>query len=183
MKKFMMVVAAGLMLTTPGVVAAQDSGFALNVRGGLNVPTFGISDVAETGPGFGFGIQFPLGETLFARANADFGMHDIVGASDAEVDVQHFIAGVGLPIMMPTDGSRWLVSVNAGAGAMRFSPEGGDGNTYFAINVGGEIEYLVSDRVSLLLSPQGDIGFVDEDLFGTSTAWIWPFTAGAKIRF
>lgn len=183
MKKILMMVVAGATFAVPGVGVAQESGIALNVRGGFNVPTFGISDVAETGPGFGFGVQFPLGETLFARANADFGMHDIVGTADAEVDVQHFIAGVGLPLVMPEDGSRWLVSVNAGAGAMRFSPEGGEGNTYFAINVGGEIEYLVSDRVSLLLSPQGDIGFVDEDLFGTSTAWIWPFTAGAKIRF
>lgn len=182
MRKLLMMVMAGAVLATPGAAGAQESGIALSVRGGVNVPTFGISDVAETGPGFGFGLQFPLGETLFARANADFGMHDIVG-STAEVDVQHFIAGVGFPVVMPSDDSRWLVSVNAGAGAMRFSPDGGESNTYFAINVGGEIEYLVSDRVSLLLSPQGDIGFVDEDLFGTSTAWIWPFTAGAKIRF
>ena len=55
------------LLFTPTVLAAQERSVAVSVRGGLNVPTFDITDIAETGPGFGFGFQAPLGERLFAR--------------------------------------------------------------------------------------------------------------------
>lgn len=181
MKKWYIALAA--LFLVPGSALAQSNDFALNARGGINVPTFGISDVAESGFGFGFGVQVPVGERLFARANADFGMHDIVGATDAEVKVNHFIAGLGLPIKEADESNNWNISVNAGAGIMTFDVDGAsDTESYFAINVGAEVEYAVSEQISLLLSPQGDIAFTDEDIFGTSTAWVWPFTAGVKIR-
>lgn len=173
------------LLFAPTMLAAQERSVAVSVRGGLNVPTFDITDVAETGPGFGFGVQAPLGERLFVRGAADFGSHDVVGAEDLDVKVNHYIVGLGLPVVEPMGDSRWSVSVNAGAGIMTFDVDGAsESNSYFAINVGGEVEYALSDNVSLLLSPQGDIAFVDEaDGFTGSTAWVWPFTAGAKFRF
>ena len=172
-------------LVAPASLAAQSNDFAVNIRGGINVPTFDITDIAEAGPGFGFGLQAPLGEKLVLRANADFGTHDIVDGGDLDVKVNHFIAGVGLPLGEATDDSAWRVSVNLGAGLMAFDIDGAPETlTYFAINAGAEIEYVLSDAVSLLLSPQGDIAFVDEaDGFTGSTAWVWPFTAGLKIRF
>ncbi len=172
-------------LLAPATLAAQTQDFAVNVRGGINVPTFDITDIAESGPGFGFGVQVPLGDRLFARANADFGTHDIVDGGDLDVKVNHFIAGVGLPLVDATEDSPWRVSVNLGAGMLSFDIDGAPETlNYFAINAGGEIEYVLSDAVSLLLSPQGDIAFVDEaDGFTGSTAWVWPITAGAKIRF
>lgn len=169
---------------TPAALAAQERA-ALNVRGGFNVPTFDITDIAETGPGFGLGVQVPLGDRLFARANADFGTHDVVDGGGLEVKVNHYIVGLGLPVVESTADSPWRVSVNAGAGIMTFDVDGAaDQNSYLAINVGGEVEYVLSETVSLLLSPQGDIAFTDEDDgFTGSTAWVWPFTAGAKFRF
>ncbi len=175
----------GIALAIPATAAAQSQNVAINVRGGINVPTFNITDIAESGPGFGFGLQFPLGEKLFARVNADFGTHDVVDGGGVDVKVNHFIGGVGLPIVEPTEDSRWRVSINAGAGVMTFDVDGSSETlSYFAINAGGEIEYVLSDAVSLLLSPQGDIAFVDTaDGFTGSTAWVWPITAGAKISF
>lgn len=184
MNKRWMALFAAFMLT-PAALAAQERSVAVSVRAGLNVPTFDITDIAETGPGFGFGVQAPVGDRLFVRGTADFGMHDVVGAEDVDVNVNHYIVGLGLPVIEPMNDSRWTVSVNAGAGLMSFAVDGAsETNTYFAINVGGEIEYALSDNVSLVLSPQGDIAFVDEnDGFTGSTAWVWPFTAGAKFRF
>jgi hypothetical protein len=184
MNKRWMAMFAALMLT-PAALAAQERSVAVSVRGGINVPTFDITDIAETGPGFGFGVQAPLGDRLFLRGAADFGTHGVVDAEDVDVKVNHYIVGLGLPVVEPTGDSRWMVSVNAGGGLMSFDADGAsETNTYFAINVGGEIEYALSDNVSLLLSPQGDIAFVDEaDGFTGSTAWVWPFTAGAKFRF
>jgi hypothetical protein len=70
--------------------------------------------------------------------------------------------------------------VNAGGGAMTFDVDGGS-NTYPAINVGAKIRYRFSPRLSLVLSPQGDIAFTDEDVLGTGDAWVWPFTAGLRL--
>lgn len=172
-----------IVALTPATLAAQER-TALNVRGGFNVPTFDITDIAEAGPGFGLGVQVPLGDRLFARANADFGTHDVVDGGGLDVKVNHYIVGLGLPVVESTGDSRWRVSVNAGAGIMTFKVDGAEQNSYLAVNVGGEVEYVVSETVSLLLSPQGDIAFVDEDDgFSGSTAWVWPFTVGAKFRF
>lgn len=172
------------LLLLPASLPAQER-TAVSVRGGFYVPTFDITDIAETGPGFGLGVQVPIGERLFARAAADFGSHDVVGGDELDVQVNHYIVGLGLPLVEAADDNPWRVSVNAGAGLMTFDVDGpSEQNSYPAINVGGEIEYVLSETVSLLLSPQGDIAFVDEeDGFTGSTAWVWPFTAGAKFRF
>jgi hypothetical protein len=73
------------------------------------------------------------------------------------------------------------VILNAGAGALTFDVDGGEANTYPAINVGAKIGYQFTPRVALVLSPQGDIAFTDEDEVGTTNAWVWPFTAGIRI--
>lgn len=184
MKKQLSVLFAFLLLM-PAALSAQDRGVAFSARGGLAVPTFDITDIAESGPAFGFGVQVPIGERLFLRGAADFGTHDVVDTPDVDVKVNHYIVGLGLPVVTATPESPWRVSLNAGAGLMSFDVDGAsETDTYFAINVGGEVEYVLSETVSLLLSPQGDIAFTDEaDGFTGSTAWVWPFTAGAKFYF
>lgn len=184
MKKHMSLLFAFLLLV-PAALSAQDRSAAVSVRGGIAAPTFDITDIAETGPAFGVGVQVPVGERLFIRGAADFGTHGVVDTDDVDVKVNHYIVGLGLPVVEPTPESPWRVSLNAGAGLMSFDVDGAsETNTYFAINVGGEVEYAVSETVSLLLSPQGDIAFTDEDDgFTGSTAWVWPVTAGAKFYF
>lgn len=171
-----------LALVQPAVAQDRTSGVSVNARGGMNVPTFDIADVADPGPSFGVGVAIPVSEMLDLRASADFGFHPGAEETLPDVNVFHYIAGLGLPLT-GRDGDPWRVSVNVGAGAMTFDVDGGESNTYVAINVGGEVGYMASERVELFLSPQGDIAFTDEDELGTDNAWVWPFTAGVKINF
>lgn len=187
----MSLVGAAAIVVTLGLsqpAAAQDgsSGVSFNARGGMNVPTFDIADIVDPGPSFGVGVAIQVSETLDLRGSADFGFHPGAeteeGTELADVNVYHYMAGLGFPLT-GRDGGPWRVSVNAGAGAMTFDVDGGESNTYFAINVGGEVGYMASEQVELFLSPQGDIAFTDEDVLGTDNAWVWPFTAGVKINF
>lgn len=193
--------AAVVALAAAGTAQAQvtpEQPLSFNVRGGVNVPTFDIADVAEAGPSFGVGLKYVLSDRFFLRANGDFGFHsgaDLVSGGTTvelpDVNVHHYIGGVGYRLTPPD--SRLYASVNLGAGAMTLDvdAEGADSNTYFAINAGGELGYRVSRSVSLFLSPQGDIAFVDDDELdpndvvfpddGIDTAWVWPFTAGVEI--
>ncbi len=179
-----------ILALAPGSATAQmmDDGrpsVEIDLRGGLYAPTFDIADAADAGYGFGAGIGIPVGERLTVRGNADFGFHsgaEVDGVEGPDIDVYHYIAGLGAVLYRSPDGKVEL-SANAGGGAMTFSPdvEGADSFTYPAINVGATLAYEVAPSVSLLLSPQGDIAFSDEDEVGTDNSWVWPFTAGIRI--
>lgn len=174
-----------LAATAP--VSAQDMGtmkrVSLEARGGLNVPTFDIADVARAGPSFGLGVGVAVAPRVWLLADGDFGFHS-GKAGGPDVNVYHYIGKVGYDFLQPGS-SRWSLLVNAGAGSMTFdvrSP-GAPTKTYFAINVGAKIGYRLAEGVDLLLSPQGDIAFTDKAVLGTNNAWVWPFTAGLRFRF
>jgi hypothetical protein len=158
----------------------------LEARGGSSVPTFDIDDAVDAGPSFGAGVGFRVAERVWLMGDVDLGFHpgaDLAGGSTGpDVDVYHFMAKAGLEMLRPGT-SPWSVVLNLGAGAVSFRPDGGDSQTYPAINAGAKIGYQVSPRFTLLLSPQGDIAFTDEEELGTTNAWVWPFTAGARINF
>jgi hypothetical protein len=164
------------------------------------VPTGSIADKdnavlgagATSGFGWGFGLGYGLGERFSLRGNFDRTAHKAElssGSQVADVDVNHYIAGLGYQLTTP--GNPFYVSLNLGAGAMSFevtplADGGGDTSSetesYFAINAGAEIGYWVSDRVAIFASPQGDIAFTDEDIWGSSTGFVWPFTGGIKVK-
>jgi hypothetical protein len=176
---------AALLLAMGTPVAAQDadSRFTLEARGGLNVPTFDVSDAVDAGPSFGLGVGAQISHRIWLLGDVDLGFHsgaDFGGIEGPDVKVFHYIGKIGYALV-PEGASKWSVVVNAGGGAMTFDVDGGASNTYPAINVGAKIAYRLSPRVSFLLSPQGDIAFADEDELGSSTAWVWPFTAGVRI--
>lgn len=155
----------------------------LEGRGGVNVPTFDIADAVDAGPSVGIGVGYRISPTLWALGDVDLGFHtgaETGGVQGPEVKVYHYIAKLGYAVV-PEGASKWSVIVNAGAGAMTFDVDGGSSNTYPAINVGAKIAYRLGSRVSLLLSPQGDIAFSDEGEVGTSNSWVWPFTAGLRV--
>jgi len=172
-----LVAVGALAIATPA--SAQ---IDINARVGAAVPTFDIADAADAGLAFGGGVGLWLSERLVARANVDFGSHS--GAEGGpDVNVNHYIAGLGLLLTDPA--SSFYVIVNLGAGALNFDvdAEGVESVTNFAINAGAEIGAWLSDSVSIFVSPQGDIAFTDSDgVLGTSSAWVWPFTAGVKVR-
>ena len=177
--------AALMVLTTATTAEAQEAPrqFTIEGRGGFNVPTFDISDAVDGAPSVGLGLGYRVSPSLWVLGDLDLGFHsgaDIGGVEGPDVKVYHYIAKLGYSVL-PEGTSPWSVVLNAGAGAMTFDVDGGSSNTYPAINVGAKIAYSLSPRVSLLLSPQGDIAFSDEDEVGTSNSWVWPFTAGFRI--
>jgi hypothetical protein len=177
--------AALLMLVGTTVAEAQEAPrrFTLEGRGGFNVPTFDISEGVDGGPSVGVGLGYQVSSGFWVLGDLDLGFHsgaDIGGVEGPDVKVYHYIAKLGYALV-PEGASAWSVILNAGAGAMTFDVDGEASNTYPAINVGAKIAYRLSPRVSLLLSPQGDIAFSDEDDVGTTNAWVWPLTAGFRI--
>jgi hypothetical protein len=157
---------------------------SIEARGGLNVPTFDISDAVDAGPSVGVGAAVKFAPKLWLMGDVDLGFHsgaDLAGGGQGpDVKVYHYIAKLGYELL-PEGQSPWSLIVNAGAGALTFDPDGAGSNTYPAINVGAKISYRLTPRVRLLLSPQGDIALTDENDLGTSNAWVWPFTAGIRI--
>ena len=178
--------ASVILLSIPSAAQAQAEGgkVTLEARGGLNVPTFDISDAVDAGPSVGVGAAVQIRPRVYLLGDVDLGFHSGAdlpgGASGPDVKVYHYMAKVGYELLAE-GASPWSVIVNAGAGAMTFDVDGAGSNTYPAINVGAKIGYRVSPRLSLLLSPQGDIAFTKDAELGTSNAWVWPFTAGIRL--
>jgi hypothetical protein len=177
----------GLIL--PGIastVQAQsvERRVSIEARGGFNVPTFDIADAVDAGPSFGVGAAVKFAPKLWLMGDVDLGFHsgaDLAGGRQApDVKVYHYVAKLGYELLSEGQ-SPWSVIVNAGAGALTFDADGAGANTYPAINVGAKIGYRLSPRVQLLLSPQGDIAFTNDEDVGTSNAWVWPFTAGIRV--
>jgi hypothetical protein len=167
-----------LALAVPAV-AQHAPRLALELRGGANVPTFGIADVAKTGPSFGGGLDLAVGSRYHLLAEGDFGFHD--GVAGPNVNVFHFVGKAGVDLL--NGETPWSLMLNAGAGVLRFAVDGGSSYVYPAINVGAKIGYRLSDRLSVVLSPQGDIAFSKTADVGTSNSWVWPFAAGLRLRF
>jgi hypothetical protein len=180
------ILAGATLLTLPPAAVAQDPAPRVTIEGraGLNVPTFDISDAVDAGPSFGIGAGVQLRPRLYLLGDVDLGFHsgaNLAGGLEApDVKVYHYMAKVGYEVLS-AGSSPWSVIVNAGAGALTFDPDGASSKTYPAINVGAKIGYRLSPRVSLLLSPQGDIAFTRDDELGTDNAWVWPFTAGVRL--
>ena len=181
------VLMSGLMLL--GLASAAQAQTAnrrvtLEARGGLNVPTFDVSDAVDAGPSLGLGAALQFAPKLWLMGDVDLGFHsgaDLPGGGEGpDVKVYHYIAKLGYELVSEGQ-SPWSVIVNAGAGALTFDVDGASSNTYPAINVGAKIGYRLTPRVQFLLSPQGDIAFTDDAEVGTSNAWVWPFTAGVRI--
>lgn len=165
---------------------AQAAEKPLTVEGlvGAAVPTFDITDLAD--PGFVAGIAggYLVNEKVLAMVELDFGTHAGANAGP-DVNVYHYMAKAGYRVYASQD-TKWRIFVNAGAGAVTFDTDvaGATANTYFAINAGAKIYYDLSDLLSVVISPQGDIAFVDEaDGFTGSTAWVWPITGGIALKF
>ena len=182
------VVAAGalvLSIASAGTASAQGR-IALEVHGGFNVPTFDIADVAKAGPSFGAGLAFQLAPKVWLMGEADFGSHDgaeiTPGVDGPDVDVYHFMGKLGYTVYTSANG-KWSLLLNAGAGMMSFDVDAAaPTKRYFAINAGAKLSYALSPNLDFVVSPQGDIAFTDKSVFGASTAWIWPVSAGIRIR-
>lgn len=158
----------------------------VEARGGINVPTFKIRDAAKAGPSFGAGLSTEVADRVWLMAEADFGSHDgadlASGGSGPDIMVSHYMAKLGYQVSGSGYGGMQVI-LNAGAGAMRFAVDNGPSFTYPAINVGAKILYPIGDKVTFVVSPQGDIAFSKKDEVGTKMSWVWPFAAGFRVAF
>lgn len=181
-------VAAALALGAPVItpVAAQQAGTPktfIEARGGGVVPTFDIADVAKSGASFGATLGYQVDPRWVLMGEFDYGMHQDKATGTADINTLHYMAKVGYSLTGPRERG-WEALVNLGAGAVSFDVEGAPKTyTYFAINAGAKIAYNFNRSFAFVLSPQGDIAFSKKAEVATDNAWIWPFTAGLRVRF
>ena len=174
--------AAALLCTAP--LGAQDAPRKLFVEGlaGAAVPTFDIADVATTGAAFGVAVGYRLSPRWVLMGEFDNGMHQDKATESVDITTTHLIAKMGYALTPPV-ARGWDVMLNLGAGLVSFDVEGAESESYFAINAGAKLAYNFSPSLALVLSPQGDIAFTRENELGSSTAWVWPITAGLRLSF
>ena len=182
MKPLLTIAAAVLVVVSP--LQAQDAPRKLFVEGlaGVAVPTFDIADVATTGASFGAAIGYRLTPRWVLMGEFDYGMHKDKPTEAVDIKTTHLIAKLGYALTSPAPRG-WDVILNLGAGMVNFDVDGAEGNSYFAINAGAKLAYSFSPSLAVVLSPQGDIAFSKENELGSSTAWVWPITAGLRISF
>ena len=162
--------------------AQQQSGVFVEALAGAAVPTFDIADVATSGTAIGVAAGYRLTPNVVLMGEFDYGMHEDEATGEVDITTLHAIAKVGYSLTGPRTRG-WEAIVNLGAGAVTFDVDGGDSFTYPAINAGAKISYNFNESIALVLSPQGDIAFSDEDEITTTNAWVWPVTAGIRIGF
>jgi hypothetical protein len=181
--KHPLMLTTAVLLTAPSL-GAQDAPRKFFVEGlaGAAVPTFDIADVATTGSAIGAAVGYRLSPRWVLMGELDLGMHEDKATESIDITTTHFIAKLGYALTPPATRG-WDVIVNLGTGVVNFDVDGGEGNSYFAINAGAKIAYNFSPSLAFVLSPQGDIAFTKEDELGSSSAWVWPITAGLRISF
>ena len=172
------------VLLSSSSLGAQDAPKELFVEGlaGGAVPTFDIADVATTGGAFGVAVGYRLSPKWVLMGEFNNGMHQDKPTESVDITTTHLIGKVGYALSQPAT-KGWDVILNLGAGVVSFDVEGADSKSYFAINAGAKIAYSFTPTLALVLSPQGDIAFTKENELGSSSAWVWPVTAGLRISF
>jgi hypothetical protein len=149
--------------------------------GGAVVPTFDIADVAKTGAMFGAAVGYVLNPRWVLMGEFDYGHHTAKGASAVTINTLHYMAKLGYSLTGQRERG-WEALVNLGAGAVSFDVAG-TSKTYLAINAGAKITYNFSRSLGFVISPQGDIAFSKKADLNTTNAWVWPVSAGLRIRF
>jgi hypothetical protein len=151
--------------------------------GGAVVPTFDIADVAKTGAAYGATVGYAVSPRLVLMAEVDRGMHKDKATSSVDITTTHLMAKVGWSLTGPRDHG-WETVLNLGVGNVAFDVDGAPSTySYAAINAGAKIVWNVNRAFALVLSPQGDIAFSRKADLTTNNAWVWPFTAGLRVKF
>ncbi|MEO8032735.1 MAG: outer membrane beta-barrel protein [Gemmatimonadota bacterium] len=182
MKPFLIVLGA-LAIVSPLAAQSPTRTYFVEGRAGAMVPTFDIADVAKTGAALGGTLGYQLGQRLVLMGEFDYGMHKDKATGNTDIKTLHYMGKVGYWLVGPRE-KGWDFLVNLGAGAVTFDVDGAPKKyTYVAINAGAKLAYNFSPSFALVLSPQGDIAFSKKSELTTTNAWVWPVTAGLRVRF
>lgn len=173
---------AALAFAAPLASQQPATPFFVEGLGGAAVPTFDIAKVAKTGGAVGATIGYWTTPRWVLMGEFDYGMHEGKPTGAADVTTLHYLGKVGYSLTGARDRG-WDVLVNLGAGAVGFKVEGAPPtHTYFAINAGAKLAYNFNRSFALVLSPQGDIAFSKKSELTTTNAWVWPVTAGLRVK-
>jgi Outer membrane protein beta-barrel domain len=149
--------------------------------GGAVVPTFDIANTAKAGAMFGATVGYVLNPRWVLMGEFDYGHHKDKATGTVTINTLHYMAKLGYSLTGPRERG-WEALVNLGAGAVGFDVAGTT-KTYLAINAGAKITYNFSRSLGFVISPQGDIAFSKKADLNTTNAWVWPVSAGLRIRF
>lgn len=186
--RFSLLAAAAVTLATPPALVAQypaSSMPKLFVEGlaGAAVPTFDIANTAKVGSMVGGTLGYMLNPRWVLMAEFDYGHHKDKATGTVTINTLHYMGKLGYSLTGQKE-KGWEALVNLGAGAVSFDVAGSSGTkTYFAINAGAKLAYNFSRSVALVISPQGDIAFTSKADLNTTNAWVWPISAGLRIRY
>jgi hypothetical protein len=171
------------LAAAPAAAQEPATRFFVEGLGGAVVPTFDISDVAETGAAFGSTLGYRLNDRWTLMGEFDYGAHKDQATGDADINTLHYIGKLGYTILRPQAEQGWEALLNLGVGAVTFDVPGPQSFTYPAINAGAKVAYNFNRSFAFVFSPQGDIAFSDESEILTDNAWVWPVTAGLRVKF
>lgn len=183
--RFTLITLAGIALMPVQSVRAQatTSKVFVEALGGAMVPTFDIANTAKTGSMVGGTIGLSLSPRLALMGEFDYGMHKDKATGNVSIKTLHYIGKLGYSLTGPRE-KGWEAALNLGAGAMSFDVDGAPSvKTYFAINAGAKLTYNFSHSLGFVISPQGDIAFTKKADLNTTNAWVWPISAGFRLKF
>ncbi len=186
--RFSLIAVAGMALTTAPALRAQYSStdtpkFFVEGLAGAVVPTFDIANTVKVGSMFGGTIGYTLNSRWVLMGEFDYGNHKDKATGTTTIKTLHYMGKLGYSLTGPRE-TGWEAVVNLGAGAVSFDVDGAPSTkTYFAINAGAKLAYNFTRSVAFVLSPQGDIAFSKRADLNTTNAWVWPVSAGLRIRY
>ena len=183
--RFSLAALVGLSLMAVQPVQAQSATSKVFVEalGGAMVPTFDIANTAKTGSMIGGTIGYTLSPRLVLMGEFDYGTHKDKATGNVTIKTLHYLGKLGLSLTGPRE-KGWEALVNLGAGAVSFDVEGASSvKTYFAINAGAKFTYNLNRTLGIVISPQGDIAFTKKADLNTTNAWVWPVSAGFRVKF
>ncbi|HTY06329.1 MAG TPA: outer membrane beta-barrel protein [Gemmatimonadales bacterium] len=172
---------AAVLVARPAQAQNQTPAVFVEGLGGAAVPTFDIANTAKIGPMFGAAVGYVLDPRWVVMGEFDYGSHKDKATGTVTINTLHYIAKLGYSLTGPKERG-WEALVNLGAGAVGFKVAGTT-KTYFAINAGAKITYNINRNIGIVISPQGDIAFTKKADLNTTNAWVWPVSAGLRVRF
>lgn len=99
------------------------------------------------------------------------------------LNLWQYTGGAEVNLLDP-DRTRWGVLASLGAGAATYDSkaEGEVSRTRFSTSGGLRVAYRLGQRADAFLGGQSYLIFTDQELQGADTNWVFPVSAGLKIR-
>lgn len=189
-------IAALLLAGSPDLAQSQDMGtrpmkFSFDNRGGIALPAGALADVFDPGASVGAMVGYQVHRRVSVFGSGDLGLlrgKKIDGSSVRAdgLNLWQYSGGAEVNLLDP-DRTRWGVLASVGAGAATYDSkvEGATSRTRFSTNGGLRVAYRIGQRADAFLGGQSYLIFADEDdafQGGKNTNWVFPVSAGLKIR-